>query len=284
MGKLFLTSALAAALTLGCSTQQLSVRMALPLAQTQYQSIQEESDPALAEQAIPANLKMLEGFLKEDGSNPEILVPLAEGFCGYAFSFIEDKDPERASALYSRGRGYAEKALALDKDLDELGLDQFKETLSNLNASDLPAMYWLGQCWGGWLMLNLDNPEAFVDISKIEWWMLRVLELDETYHYAGPHLFLGGFYGSRTKLLGGDPEKARLHFDRNLELTDNRFLLTHFLYARTYAVQMQDRELFESLLNTVMETPADVIPQQRLANEVAKTKAKQLMDRADELF
>jgi hypothetical protein len=50
--------------------------------------MQEESDPELAKLAIPANLKILEGLLKQDPDNTWILENLAEGFCGYAFSFI----------------------------------------------------------------------------------------------------------------------------------------------------------------------------------------------------
>jgi hypothetical protein len=114
--------------------------------------------------------------------------------------------------------------------------------------------------------------------------MNLVLELDETYHYAGPHLFLGAFYGSRSKLLGGDPEKARKHFIKSLTLTSSRFLMSRVLYAKTYAVQVQDRNLFEDQLKAVIETPSDILPEQRLANEVAKIKARRLLKLLGELF
>ena len=48
----------------GCST--LSIRMAMPMVESQYAAINEETDPVLAEQAIPASLKMMEGMLRED--------------------------------------------------------------------------------------------------------------------------------------------------------------------------------------------------------------------------
>ena len=56
------------------------------------------------------------------------------------------------------------------------------------------------------------------------------------------------------------------------------------MYARTYAVQMQDQPFFEFLLNRVLQTPSDILPEQRLANQVAKIKAKQLLELTDELF
>jgi hypothetical protein len=269
----------------GCST--LSIRMATPMVQGQVASINEETDPVLAEQAIPASLKMLEGLLREDPENETLLKNLTEGFCGYAFSFVEDSDSGRASRLYLRGRSYAERLLVANgapEHLTTLNPVQFKETLKALDADHLPGLYWMGQCWAGWLMLNLDDLQAFIAISKVETTLQRTLALDESFHYAGPHLLLGAFYGGRSKLLGGNPDKARNHFEKCFELTQNKFLMAKVLYAKTYAVQMQDRTLFKKLLAEVMDAPADILPEQQLANAVAKQKAQKLLESADDLF
>ena len=269
----------------GCSS--LSTRMALPMVESQVASINEETDPVLAEQAIPASLKMLEGLLRDDPENETLLNNLAEGFCGYAFSFVEDADPERASRLYLRGRGYAERLLVANGAPEQLtgqNPEQFKNTLKTLDADHLPGLYWMGQCWAGWLMLNLDDLQAFVAISKVEAILQKTLALDESYHYAGPHLLLGAFYGGRSKMLGGKPGKARGHFEQCIALTQNKFLMAKVLYAKTYAVQMQDRALFKKLLGEVMAAPADILPDQQLANAVAKRKAHKLLESADDLF
>lgn len=256
--------------------------MAFPLVQGQYQALNEEADLALAEQAIPANLKMLEGMLKSDENNVRVLHNLAEGFCGYAFGFVEDQDPRRAASLYLRGKNYASRSLSLEPA--SLDLEGYKSALSRFDSAHLPGLYWLGQCWSGWLLLNLDNPSALVDIPRIELLLLRTAELDESWHYAGPHMLLGGFYGSRTRILGGNPEKSVLHFERNLKLTANKFLMTQVLFAKTHAVQTQNREMFERLLNEVLKTPSEVLPEQRLANEIARAKAKKLLESVDDLF
>ncbi|MFQ5717612.1 MAG: TRAP transporter TatT component family protein [Nitrospinales bacterium] len=271
----------------GCSASQIALRLTLPLVDDQLDSLHEEEDPVLAERAIPAQMKMLEGFLKTDETNVHLLNLLAEGFCGYAFSFVEEKDRVRASALYLRGKGYARRALEkqaggrhwMDQDLEE-----FQATLERLPRKSIPALFWLGQCWGRWLVLNLDNVAALADISKVEATLLRVLDMDPAFHHAGPHVALGSFYGSRTRLLGGKPERARRHFERSLKLTRNKFLLNQVLYAQTYAVQTQDRELFERLLNEVLQASSGILPRERLANEVAKIKAKKLLRSADDLF
>ena len=114
--------------------------------------------------------------------------------------------------------------------------------------------------------------------------MKKVHELDPAFHHAGPNLFLGVFYGGRSRMLGGNPEKSRHHFEKALDLTEKKFLLVRLLFAKTYAVQNQNRELFESQLQAVVNAPPDLFPEQRLANEVARKKAAQLLDQIDELF
>jgi hypothetical protein len=269
----------------GCSS--LSIQMAAPMVESQYASINEETDPVLAEQAIPASLKMLEGLLREDPENESLLKKLSEGFCGYAFSFVEDTNPDRASRLYLRGRGFAERLLMADgapENLAGQNLEQFKGTVKALNAEHLHGLYWMGQCWAGWLMLNLDDLQAFIAISKVEAILQRALELDESYHYAGPHMLLGAFYGGRSKMLGGNSDKARSHFEKCLELTQHKFLMAQVLYAKTYAVQMQDPALFKKLLAEVMDAPADILPEQQLGSAVAKQKAEKLLESTDDLF
>jgi hypothetical protein len=142
----------------------------------------------------------------------------------------------------------------------------------------------MGQCWGSWLSLNLDSVEAFSDIPRIDSLMNRVLELDPGFHYAGPHLFLGAFYGGRSRMLGGNPDKARNHFEQALKLTGGKYLLIPFLYSKTYAVQNQDQDLFRVQLQKVLETSEDILPEQRLANQVAKKKAAILLGKNDDLF
>ena len=85
-------------------------------------------------------------------------------------------------------------------------------------------------------------------------------------------------------MLGGKPDKARGHFEKCLELTQNKFLIAKVIYAKTYAVQMQDSALFKKLLTAVLEAPADTLPEQQLANAVAKQKAQKLLESADDLF
>ena len=85
-------------------------------------------------------------------------------------------------------------------------------------------------------------------------------------------------------MLGGSPEKSRHHFKKALELTENKYLLARLFFAKTYAVQYQDRELFKLQLQAVLQAPSDLLPEQRLANQVARKKSAKLLEQIDELF
>lgn len=271
----------------GCSSRRMAVEATLPLVASQIVSMQEERDVGLAEKAIPASLKMLDGLAKEDPENVWILENLAEGFCSYAFSFLEDTEPERASGLYLRGKNYALRALEIQsqgRKWSGLSFDEFSKQLKRVKPAQQASLFWMGQCWGSWLSLNLDSVEAFSDLPRVDLLMNRVLELNPKFHHAGPHLFLGAFYGARSRMLGGNPDKSRDHFEKALKITEGKYLLVSLLYSKTYAVQNQDREFFEMQLKKVLNTSEDVLPEQRLANQVAKQKAKILMGKIDELF
>jgi len=271
--------------SIGCSS--LIVKTSLPLLEDQANTMKREADPELARLAIPAQLKMLEGFLQSEPDNLDLKLLLAESFCSYSFAFLEDKDQERAGSWYLRGKNYALSALQNltgNPEFSKGDLKAWEDNLKKLDTASLPALYWLTQCWGGWLTMNLHNPFAFADISRIEPALQKVLVLDPNFYYAGAHRGLGVFYGSRTKILGGNPKEAKVNFEKSLSLTKGKFLINSFLFAKTYAVQNQDRTLFEKLLNEILEAPDDLFPEERLANEVAKLKAKALLESMDDLF
>ena len=114
--------------------------------------------------------------------------------------------------------------------------------------------------------------------------MKSVLVLDEQFYYGGPHLFMGIWFASRPKIAGGDLSKAQHHFNKALELSQGKFLMTQIYYADQYAKKTFDKELFVSTLNNVLNTPADQIPELTLLNTVAHKKAKKLLAEADEYF
>jgi len=106
--------------------------------------------------------------------------------------------------------------------------------------------------------------------------MKRVLVLDETYYFGGAHLFMGAYYMSLPAALGGNPGKAREHFEKAIAISGGKALLGKLLYAQMYAAKVGDKALQGRLLKEVAEASADALPAARLANVLAKRKAARL--------
>jgi hypothetical protein len=114
----------------------------------------------------------------------------------------------------------------------------------------------------------------------MEW----VKEKDSTYYYGGQYLYFGMYYGSFPPLLGGRPDLAKENFERAIAAGGGKFLMTYVFYAKIYAVETQDERLFEDLLAHVIDASADVLPEQRLANAVAKKRAQEALARKGDFF
>lgn len=270
----------------GC-VQSIAVSTVGGIVDEGFSAFTEEDDLAFAEQALPGNLKLLDVMLKSEPENERLLRLASEGYSSYALAFLEEESPDRARSFYLRGRDYGLRLLRQQEDIAKAldgSPDDLRAALAEQDRDLAPAAFWTAFGWGGYINITLTSPDAIADLPRAEALMAFVAEHDSSYYFGGADLFLGALYGSRPKLLGGDAEKSRAHFERALRLNEGKFLMTHVYYARSYAVQTQDEVLFEELLTAVEETPLDVLPDYRLANAVAKEKAARLLARKSELF
>ncbi len=264
-------------------------------------SFEMEADIDLAEDSAPTMLKMLEAFSYDNPSNKTLNTLLSRSYANYAQGFLEyymlinqdvnpveyEKYNTRAKRFYAKGKEYGLKSLsthggfktALTKDLTT-----FEKSLKSFGRSSVPDLFWAAMNWGSLINLTKDSPLAIAEYPKAEAIMRRALELDPNYFYAGPHLFFGFSYGTRPKMFGGDPVKSKDHFEKAVNAYGRKFLLGIVFYAQGYCVQNQDKALFESLLNEVVSADASKLPEARLANEIAKKKARWLLDNEAKFF
>ncbi|MGR3220151.1 MAG: TRAP transporter TatT component family protein [Candidatus Anammoxibacter sp.] len=271
----------------GCSLKRMAIRTAGLVLDSGVEVLYEEEDLIIAEQAVMTNLKLVEGLIKGDPGNRNFLLIVAQGYTGYALGFVEDEDPQRAKIFYKRARDYGLEILNKNrffKNSVKGNFDELEKALKRFKKSDVPALFWTANAWGNLINVSRDSPSALADMGKVELIMKRSVELDESFYYGGGHTFFAAFYGGRSEMFGGSPDKARKHFDRFVQLSDEKFLLGYVLYAQYYAVQMQDSILFRELLDKVLETPGNILPEQRLVNEIAKVKAKRMLSDIDVYF
>ena len=270
----------------GC-VQTIAVNTMGGLINDGFSAFMEESDLEFAGKALPGNLKLLEVMLKSSPDNVTLLKLASEGYSSYALGYLEDTEPERAREFYKRGRDYALRILQHDETLAKAisGTPiELKQALANCGTDQVPGAFWAAFGWGSYIYLSLQNTDAIGDLPRAEELMQFVADRDTMFYHAGADLFLGTLYGSRPKILGGDPVKSRGHFERALRISGGKFLMAYVYYARSYAVQMQDEALFEQLLHNVDSTSIDIDPSCRLPNAIAKQKAKLWMAKKEQLF
>lgn len=240
----------------------------------------EECDLELAEQSLPAELKLMEGLLKSAPQNKELLTALCMGFTGYAMLFVEEEAPERASRLYLRARRYGLKAMGIE----DANHQPILARLSAMDKGQIEPLFWVTMSWNGWINLNLDKPAALGELTASQECLKRVMKIDPEYFYGSPYIISGSMLAARPKILGGDAAKAKEFFTKAMAASNGKFFLAQYYYAKYYAVRVQDKELFLNLIEEVEQAPLDQLKEACLINSAIKEKMKGLKEMADELF
>lgn len=270
-----------------CSINKIVIRQMEPILQQSSNALYEESDLQLAEQALAANLKLVEGLLKNDPTNEELLLLLAQGYAGYALGFVEDIDSERAKLFYLRARDFALRVLRKDQaflNAENNNLETLTKVVNTYDVSKVAPLFWAGFAGAGYINLDLGNPMALLDLPKIQLFMDRVEAVKPSFYYGAVYLYQGSVLGMKPIIMGGNPEKAKEYFEKNLELNNKKFLLAYIYMAKYYAAKILDEKLFDQYLKIVEEAPVDIIPEMTLITQIAKYKAKLLKKSKEDIF
>lgn len=298
---LLLCAVFAVSSVTGCSFEKMVVQGTADFMQKHRNVFEDESDLELAEKSLASNLKLIEVMAAEDPQNRKINLLLSQLYGAYTLGFVEDQMDEfaesnleeserhrmRAVDFYTRGRNYAAKALLPImgySSIDEINVKNLPERLQKVGKEDIEELFWFAFSWGAALNIQRDNVFALSRMGVIQVMMARVAEVDESYYFAGAVMFEGIYYGERPAFLGGDAARSKKAFERAMKLTQKKFLLTSYYFARTYCIQHQDYEAFQESLQYVIDAPEDILPGQRLVNNIAKRKARRLLERAPEFF
>ncbi len=246
-----------------------------------------QTDATIVREGTPAYLMLVDGLIEAYPDNRELLVAGCKAYASYASMFVADDQPKAAEALYRKAKLDGFRALSDRGDFGQAAagsLDEFKSFLERYKKEDVPALFCTASAWAGWISSNLGSVEAVGDLPVFGATLERVLALDDTYNYGGPHLLMGVYLAVRAPVLGGGLAEAKKQFDRAFAISGNKVLAAKVLFAQYYAVGMKDRQLFEGTLREVMAAPVDEVPELTLPNTLAKEKAKKLMAKTEEYF
>lgn len=236
-------------------------------------------DMAHLEQA----LALYEEAATIDSENLELFILIARGNYFLADAHLAD-DKEWQTAVYEKSLSFAEKAMAIDSEFRALveGGEMVEDAIRVLDKQYVGAIYWASASLGKW-GLNKGLATILKNKERGRKMMERCVELDETYFYGGPHRWFGSYYGKLPAIAGRDLNKAKEHFNKALEIAPNYFG-TRVLQAEYYSKNAQDKELFRSDLEFVLNTPSDVIPELVPEQDAEKKKAQDMLDAIEDMF
>ena len=270
-----------------CSMGQMVTRTSVSIMDGNIEAMNQETDLALAAAAIPANLKLIEGLIQEDPGNSDLLTFAAQGFYGYAFGFVEPVDPQRARAIYARGFEHGKRALrtfGLRIELESVNPDAIDAAVAKLGSAAVPALFWTASCWAKQIDLSRTEPARIAQLAGTERLMNRVRELQPDFYFGGVYLFYGVYYGSRAPMLGGDFARSEQNFSDARAVTNGKLLIVDVLQAEFLERQRLDQQRFRGLLTEVVDNPVGSFPEMALANQIARARAKRLLEKEAEWF
>ena len=274
-------------LLVACSASKtMTVGATASLLEDIAKSAYRQSDLRLIREGMPAYLMLIDGMVEAVPNNERLLINAAQAYASFASAFIQDEDREYAAVLFARAKDYGLRALQLIgiKDPASQPFDAFEADIDKRSQKDVPYLFWAASCWGSWISLSQGSVYALAELPRVEILMKKVLELDEGFYYGGAHIFMGILNGSKPRMAGGNPDLAREHFLKAIELGRGEFLMAYIFYADYYAKKVFDKDIYTSSLETALKTPADVNPDLTLINTVAHAKAKLMLGEADDYF
>jgi TRAP transporter T-component len=262
-------------------------------------------DYDMAGVGTPGAIMQLEAFHAITPDNEDLSLNLAKAYVGYAVGWVEndyevayaagdmdksDRLRQRASLLYLRARNLAVRAMRVrDKGIDQALKSNDETALPKYLAShykdkqDIGPVFWAGLAWGAAINMSLDQPDMLAELPTAKALVSHSKQLDDGYFNGGAYVFLGAMESAFPKAMGGDPEKGKALFEAGLARTGRRNHMMLVNYARVYAVNTQNRALFEQLLNEVLNA-ADQGNSVRLVNKVARRRAERYLTQGDQLF
>lgn len=254
-------------------------------------AVQTLHDFEIARAGALAGLSQLELLHRLVPENSEALLLLTQAWTGAAYAFLEDEyelaaqEGKRELAAYHLERTRAAHTRALHYGLELLarrarGFEQARRRAPLLESwlatsftdpDDADVLLWTGVAWLGRVSAARDQPEVlaerYVGVALVE----RSVVLNERLAGALGHTTLGGYYAGMGSL-----QDSLSHLRRAQELTGHRSLSAPLVLAHRYYCAAGDQRAYEQTLLQILAT-GDVWPEGRLANTVAKRRARRYL-------
>jgi len=258
-----------------------------------------DSDPELVGDALPFAIKIYEALLESTPNHQGLMLTTGSLFVMYANAFVQgpaemipsqewqarEAAMKRAKLLYLRGNKILYDALdAKYRGFRQANAEELQPILKKCKKEDVGLLYWAVA--SGMAAYALDVFDFDLGIHIPEWSAMiqQAYELDPDFGGATLEEFLIIFYGSLPEMMGGDKERAKLHFDRALEKTGGKSAGAYISWAQSICVPAQDYEAFKDCLEKALAIDPDADVSTRLVTIIGQRKARWLLDNAWNYF
>lgn len=201
---------------------------------------------------------------------------------------VEDDDPEYACKLYEMAQHHGVLAMCTDSAFRrgfESGLKP-ADLVRHLDHRYVEAMAWTANAQVFYLLLNMNDKIAQLEVPHSVAMIRRVIELDPDYMHGSCKVFLASYYSIIPEFLGvgGGPKNAEAMFEEARKASDGKFLIVDLYEARFLAATLGDRVQFRKLLNKVLSSDPDILEGATLLNSFAQAKARLYLEHEEEFF
>ena len=276
----------------GCSLKTMAVKTVANTLSDSGDVFSRDEDPDLVRDAIPFALKLYESLLDSVPKHEPLLIATCSSFTEYGYAFVETQADilgeahhdeakalrERALKLYVRGRDYCLRGVDVRfPGIHDKLLADPVPALARAQKKDVPLLYWTAASWGAAISLGMDRPDLVIDLPVVRALAERALALDETWNKGAIHELMISL-DSLPEPLGGNPEHARQHFARAVELQKGLLPGPYVALATGISVPAQNRAEFEKLLTQALATDPEKDPSNRLVTLITQRRARALLD------
>lgn len=213
---------------------------------------------------------------------------------GYAYAFLSakadrlvDDDYFKAQKKYNKARvhyikGWKRGMAGLEANHPGFGeaLDKNPgDAIMMTDAGDLDLLYWTAASLGASIGLSLDKPDMIIRLPQVGIMAYRISELQPNYNNGAAWELLMAYEASRPAMMGGSIKLARHYYEEALKYSKGQSAGLFVSYGENICVQQQDRAAFEEMMNRALAVKGGGI-----INRMARSRAKWLLSRLDELF
>jgi hypothetical protein len=248
-------------------------------------SVLNQDDPETAKAALPTFMVLIDGMIRDNPGDPELLASGATLYASFGAIFADEE--ARASRLTTRARNYALRAMcesyAPSCAWPDATYDEFVASLEGIGSKQAELLYTYGFASLAFLRAHSSDWNSLAELPQMEALFNRYMEISGDETNSAVYTYMGILLTLRPPALGGEPERAREYFEKAIALTDGKDLGVKIEYAKGYAKLLYERELHDRLLTEVLEADPyhDGLT---LSNVLAKEQAAVLMAEADDYF